>query len=251
MPSTKERQVYVGTSGWNYDAWKHELYQGLPRRRWLHHCSQRFTGIEINSTFYRLQSRATFERWRAETPDGFCFALKANRYLTHLKKLNDPLPSIRIERERALGLGDKLRATLWQLPAALKKNTTRLRRFAEALEHWPEVDHVVEFRDPSWFDGEVEEILQKHGHGVCLSDAADWPAWKAQTAGVAYARLHGHTRTYASAYSSRALQGWASWVRSWVKKEKRVHVYFDNDAEGAAPRDALRLLQLVRAANDE
>lgn len=238
--------IHIGTSGWNYDTWKDAFYRGIPKRRWLQHCGQHFTGLEINATFYRLQTRTTFERWHDETPPGFCFALKANRYLTHMKKLNDPVPSIRIERERALGLGDKLRATLWQLPAALKKNTTALRRFAEALEHWPEVDHVVEFRHPSWFDDEVEQILRERGHVVCVSDAADWPSWDVQTADVAYARLHGRTRTYASHYSKRSLQRWAVRVRSWVRQRQTVHVYFDNDAEGAAPRDALRLLELVR-----
>ena len=112
----------IGTSGWNYDAWREAFYEGRPKREWLAFCAGKFSAIEVNATFYRLQSVATFRRWGDETGPGFRFAIKANRYLTHNEKLNDPLPAVRLERERAAGLGAKLAAVVWQLP----RNALRL-----------------------------------------------------------------------------------------------------------------------------
>ncbi|MFQ5927770.1 MAG: DUF72 domain-containing protein [Terriglobia bacterium] len=237
--------AYMGTSGWNYKSWKDSFYAGVPQKDWLRFCAEHFSAVEVNATFYRLQEKRTFERWRDETPDHFRFAIKGNRFLTHNKKLAEPLPSIRFDRERAQGLGNKLVAVLWQLPGQLKKNMQKLRAFAQALTHWPEPRHVLEFRHPLWFDREVADCLRAHRLAVCMSDAADWPMWDAVTTDVIYIRLHGHTRTYASAYSIASLHRWADRVRSWLRDGHDVHVYFDNDAEGAAPHDALRLIQLV------
>lgn len=236
---------FIGTSGWNYDAWKHDFYDGVPKREWLRHAAERFTGLEVNATFYGLQKRSTFERWRDETPAGFGFAVKGNRYLTHSKKLLEPEEPIARERERAEGLGDKLKAVLWQLPESFHAHTDRLRAFLSALDAWP-VPHAVEFRHRSWFTPEVAGLLRDRDAAVCISDAADWPIWEAVTARIVYVRLHGHTRTYASAYSSPHLRRWARRTRRWLDEGRDVHVYFDNDREGAAPRDALRLLEQVR-----
>ncbi len=237
--------AYIGTSGWNYKSWREGFYRGAPQKEWLRFCAERFSAIEINATFYRLQSKATFARWGAETPPHFRFAMKANRYLTHHKKLADPAPSIRLERARSRALDAKLVAVVWQMPRRWHKNLERLRGFAQALRRWPEVRHALEFRDPSWFDEEVADCLRAHGLAVCLSDAADWPMWEITTTDLVYVRLHGHTRTYASAYAPAALARWAKRVHRWLAQQRDVHLYFDNDAEGAAPRDALRLLALV------
>ncbi|MFQ6023405.1 MAG: DUF72 domain-containing protein [Acidiferrobacterales bacterium] len=237
--------AYIGTSGWNYEAWKDNFYHGVRRKDWLRFCAEHFTGIEVNATFYRLQEKRTFERWRDETPEHFRFAIKGNRFLTHNKKLNEPLASIRLDRERAQSLGDKLAAVVWQMPAQLRKNMEKLRVFALALQRWPDTRHALEFRHISWFDEEVADCLRAHQLAVCISDAADWPMWDAVTTDMVYVRLHGHTRTYASAYSAASLKNWARRIRAWLKEGRGVHVYFDNDAEGAAPSDALRLIHLV------
>lgn len=239
-------QAYIGTSGWNYKSWKDGFYAGVRQRDWLRFCAQRFTAIEVNATFYRLQEKSTFERWRDETPDDFRFAIKGNRFLTHNKKLADAAGSVRLDRERARGLGNKLAAVVWQMPRFLRKNIGRLRDFAAALSGWPETRHALEFRHASWFDEEVADCLRAHRLAVCISDAADWPMWDAVTTDVVYIRLHGHTRTYASAYSAAALERWANRVCVWLTEGRDVHVYFDNDAEGAAPRDTLRLIGLVQ-----
>lgn len=241
-----KRRAYIGTSGWNYPSWRGSFYAGRPQRDWLRYCADRFTAIEINATFYRLQRRSTFEGWRAQTPDGFRFAIKGNRYLTHNKRLVAPEESIHLERERATGLGDKLAVVLWQLPAHVHKNVERLQNFADALRGWPETRHALEFRHRSWFDDDVAACLQRHGIAACLSDAADWPMWEALTSDLVYVRLHGHTRTYASSYSRTSLERWAVRARRWLADGRDVHVYFDNDREGAAPRNALSLLRLIR-----
>jgi uncharacterized protein YecE (DUF72 family) len=238
--------AYIGTSGWNYRNWRDGFYGDTPQKRWLNFCSRHFTGIEVNGTFYRLQSPETFRRWRDETGQDFRFAIKANRYLTHNKKLIAPSHSLQLEKERADALGNRLAAVLWQLPNGFKKNFVRLAEFAHALEAWPSVRHAVEFRHASWFDDEVADCLSAHGIAVCQSDAADWPLWNAVTTNMVYVRLHGHTRTYASAYSDKQLDEWAGKANRWLAEGRDVHVYFDNDSEGAAPIDAMRLIQRVR-----
>jgi len=241
--------VYIGTSGWSYTGWRNSFYQGVARRDWLSHCAGRFSAVEINASFYRLQKPETLARWRQQTPPAFRFALKANRYLTHNRKLLDPAPSIALERGRAAALGEKLAAVLWQLPANYHCNVPRLREFLAALaDFWPGTRHAVEFRHPSWFSEAVAECMSARRVAVCQSDAADWPLWEQVTTDLVYARLHGHTRTYASAYSSTSLRRWADRILDWSRRGHTVHVYFDNDAEGAAPRDALRLIRLLEEA---
>ena len=238
--------AYIGTSGWNYDSWRTSFYAECKKAEWLAHCARHFSAIEVNATFYRLQSRATFQRWRAETPDDFRFAMKSNRYLTHNLKLNRPLEPIRLERSRAGGLGGKLAVVVWQLPRNAQRNLPKLEGFARALRHWRSTRHAIEFRHPSWFEEEVAACLHEYRIAVCQSDAADWPLWDAVTTDLVYVRLHGHKKTYASQYTAPELRAWARRVRGWLREQRDVHVYFDNDALGHAPRDAMRLLEMVR-----
>ena len=150
------------------------------------------------------------------------------------------------QRERARALGEKLAVVVWQLPPRFKKRMDRLAGFVAALARWDSTRHAIEFRHPSWFDEEVAATLARHRIAACQSDAADWPLWEAVTTDLVYIRLHGHTRTYASAYSTALLTRWAARIRAWRGEGRAVHVYFDNDAEGAAPYDALRLMRLLK-----
>lgn len=238
-------RAFIGTSGWIYDAWRDDFYEGRPASQWLRFYASRLGALEVDATFYRLQSTATFRRWRAATPAQFRFAIKAHRYLTHNKKLKDPLPAIRLERGRAAGLGEKLAVVLWQLPRNFHKNLERLERFARALGRWRRPRHAIEFRDASWFDGEVAACLRAQRIALCQSDAAGWPLWDAVTTDLVYVRLHGHELTYASSYSEAQLRAWARKVLRWNREGRDVHVYFDNDEYGDAPRNAARLAALV------
>jgi uncharacterized protein YecE (DUF72 family) len=239
-------KAYIGTSGWNYKSWRGSFYGDTPQKHWLRFCAERFTGIEVNGTFYRLQEKSTFNKWRDETPEGFPFAIKGHRYVTHNKKLLDVEQSVIRCRESASPLGKRLAAVMWQLPAFLKKDIERLEKFLRNLRHWKSTRHAIEFRHKSWFDDEVADRLRRRAIAVCMSDAPDWPMWEEVTTDVVYIRLHGHTRKYASSYSEPALRKWASRVQRWLQENCDVHIYFDNDAEGAAPRNALKLLEMLR-----
>ena len=239
-------KAYIGTSGWNYKSWRNGFYGNTPQKRWLRFCAERFSAIEVNGTFYRLQEKSTFKKWRDETPTGFPFAVKGHRYVTHNKKLLDVGEAVIRCRESASPLGERLAAVVWQLPAFLKKNFGRLEQFLEYLGQWKSTRHAIEFRHKSWFDDEIAECLERHKVAVCMSDAPDWPMWDRVTTDLVYIRLHGHMRKYASSYSNASLAKWAARIRCWLKEDRDVHVYFDNDAEGAAPRNALTLLEILR-----
>lgn len=237
--------VHVGTSGWNYGSWKEHFYRGVPRRAWLAHAARAFGSLEINGSFYVQISPETYRRWRDETPPDFRFALKGHRFVTHYKRLAGVDDSVARLREQARALGRKLDVVLWQLPANLRADVARLRGFLRALGRWRSVRHAIELRHASWFTDEVETMLRRAKVGVCLSDAPDFPMWRAVTADFVYVRLHGHTRKYRSRYATSHLVRWADDVRAWSRAGLDVYVYFDNDAEGAAVRDTLALRGLL------
>lgn len=239
-------RFYVGTSGWNYPDWQDDFYAGIIRRDRLKFYAQQFPAVEVNGTFYRLQSPDTFQKWAQETPANFRFAIKANRYLTHHKKLMDPAASVLIEKNHAEALKEKLAVVLWQLPGLVKKDLVKLQQFIAALLQWKNVRHTVEFRHASWFDDETAHYLAEAGLAVCLSDAEAWPMWDRVTTDLVYIRLHGHTQTYVSSYSKPELAQWADRIEQWLKQDKQVHVYFDNTAQGAAPHNALELQKLLQ-----
>jgi uncharacterized protein YecE (DUF72 family) len=239
-------RIYLGTSGWNYRSWKEGFYGGKPAGQWLAHASRVFGALEVNGSFYRQIRPETFRRWRDETPRGFRFALKGHRFITHYRRLRGVSRSIDLLRDPARELGPKLAAVLWQLPADLDRDLERLDGFLAELRRWPEVRHAIEFRHASWFDAEVAARLSDERVAVCLSDAPDFPMWRAVTTDLVYVRLHGHTRKYASSYRRSHLARWADEIRAWRADGRDVHVYLDNDAEGAATRNALTLQELVR-----
>lgn len=246
MASNENGRIVVGISGWNYAGWKDDFDAGIPRSAWPAYASRRFTAIEINSTFYGVRRPKTMRGWAAEVPEGFHFSMKGNRYITHSKKLKDADEPVRNERDAAGPLGDCLKTVLWQLPSMVTRDLEKLENFANVLRRRRRsVRHAIEFRDRSWFDDEVAALLDGKEIANTISDAADWPMWRRATGKSVYVRLHGHTRTYASAYSGPKLEEWTGRIRRWAGEGRDVEVYFDNDAEGAAPGDALQLLKLL------
>lgn len=239
-----KRSIFIGTSGWSYDSWKNGFYSDVSRREWLEFAARHFGGLEINGTFYRLQSESTLRQWAERTPSDFIFTAKGHRFVTHNKKLLDSDETVVNSRDNMRPLGKKLAVVVWQLPARFSANVGRLEDFAQTLsQRWTSVRHTIEFRHPSWFSDDIAAVLAEHGIAVCQSDAADWPLWDAITTDLVYIRLHGHTRTYVSSYSGGSLDAWAKKIRGWSDDGREVHVYFDNDAEGAAPFDALKLME--------
>lgn len=244
-------KAYIGTSGWSYDSWKNDFFDGVPRKRWLEYCADRFTGLEANGTFYRLQKETTFEKWIERTPDDFVFTAKGHRFVTHNKKLLDADETIVTSRDNMRPLQKKLAVVVWQLPAQFSCNLERLEDFAKTLSRrWTAVRHSIEFRHETWFNDGVAAVMSEHNLAVCQSDAPDFPLWDAVTTDLVYIRLHGHTRKYASAYSSGLLDDWAKKAKDWMGEGRDVHVYFDNDAEGHAPHDALKLMDRLGIRKD-
>lgn len=236
--------VYIGTSGWNYPDFREGFYADVPHKEWLGYYATRFNAVEVNATFYHQQRKSTFEHWKVQTPDDFVFTIKGHRFVTHMKRLNEPMQPLQRSREAAAGLGEKLAVVIWQMPRSLHKDMARLEGFVQALAAW-KVRHAMEFRHPSWFDDEVADCLSDHRIANCLSDAADWPMWEAVCTDLVYIRLHGHVQTYASVYSTEELAIWAARMRHWREQGRDVHLYFDNTAGGAALRNALHLKTLL------
>jgi uncharacterized protein YecE (DUF72 family) len=219
--------------------------RGIPLKDRLAQVGRLFDAVEVNGSHYTQIARETYRAWAAQTPPGFRFSVKGHRYVTHWKRLSDCGDSIRRLRDQARGLGDKLAAVVWQLPAHFRRDVARLDDFLRALRAWRDTRHALELRDASWFDDEVRARLEAAGVANCLSDAPDFPMWTAVTTDLVYVRLHGHTRKYASSYSRASLQRWAERARAWARQGRDVHIYLDNDAEGAAIRNALTLRELT------
>jgi len=240
-------RIHVGTSGWVYKGWRAHLYADAPARRWLEIASRAFSSLEINGSFYSQIAPETYARWRTETPADFQFALKGHRFVTHYKRLRDCGESIARLRDQARHLGDKLAAVVWQLPSNFGIDCARLADFLGELRRW-RTRHAIELRHRSWFVPEVAARLRAAGIAVCLGDAPDFPMWREVTADFVYVRLHGHTRKYASSYSAAALRRWAADAVAWRDRGLDVFVYFDNDAEGHAVRNARTFAQLIAGA---
>lgn len=243
--SETDPRIYLGTSGWNYKAWKNDFYAGVKQKEWLQHYAARFNAVEINATFYRLQKETTLQGWLERTPQKFMFAAKGSRYVTHVRKLKNAMDSILLQKDNLALMGDRLRAVLWQMPASLAKDMELLQAFAQNLQDWPGPAHVLEFRHSSWFEAAVQKVLDDYGLTPCVSDAADWPRWDSAGRDLVYIRLHGEQQTYSSWYSEEQLQAWAEWIQGHLDQGREAHIYFDNTDGLAAPQNAQRLQELL------
>ncbi|MFI0487667.1 DUF72 domain-containing protein [Actinomadura sp. 9N215] len=231
----------IGTSGWQYTDWRDVLYPpGLPQRRWLHHYAETFTTVENNNAFYRLPARGTFERWRDATPPGFVMAVKASRYLTHMKRLTDPAEPVARLMNTAAGLGAKLGPVLLQLPPTLRADPARL---DACLRRFPDdVRVAVEPRHPSWWTDETHDVLRHHRAALCWADRLGrplTPLWR--TTSWLYLRFHEGPAQPWPRYDDATLR---TWTRE-LDRADDAYVYFNNDPGGAAVHDALRFTDLL------
>lgn len=236
--------VHVGCSGWVYRHWKGGFYPAdLPQKRWFGHYSDAFDTVEINASFYRLPLQSTFEGWRAKAPPGFRYALKANRFLTHMKKLVDCEAPLAEFVALARRLGPTLGPILYQLPPSLHKDPARLEGFLARLP--ADLEHVVEFRHSSWYDEAVLALLDRHGVGFVAHDLVglESPAWASGR--TAYVRFHGTGGKYHGRYSDSQLALWARWLAGQRKRGRSAWAFFNNDIGGAAIEDARTLKRLL------
>lgn len=238
-------RVYIGTSGWQYKHWKGPFYPpNLPASKMLDFYVEHFDTVEVNNSFYRLPSEGAVAAWRDSTPAGFCFAVKGSRFITHNKKLKDPetalerfLPPVEI-------LGPKLGPILFQLPPQWQLNPERLKHFLRTL---PKKRHYAfEFRNETWNVEPVYELLRRSNAAYCMFHLAGFQSPLKITADFSYLRLHGPGEKYQGNYSDSDLKEWASRIRTWRRTLKAVYVYFDNDQNGYAVENALRLQNLIR-----
>ncbi|HEX8233903.1 MAG TPA: DUF72 domain-containing protein [Caulobacteraceae bacterium] len=240
-------EVRIGCSGWCYRHWKGGVFypERLKAKDEFAYYASRFDTAEINNSFYRLPTEAASRGWREKSPPGFLFAWKASRYLTHMKRLLDPAEPLALMFSRADLLGEKLGPVLFQLPPGMHRNDERLAAFLPLLG--PSRRYAFEFRHPSWYAPEVFALLRAHDVSLCLSDHHHAPApWEA-TASWVYVRGHGPGGRYWGRYPPETLEDWAGRIRAWNTDGRDVVCYFDNDPEGAAPKDADVLKGLLAA----
>ena len=252
--------VLVGTSGWQYRDWRGVLYPaGVPQRQWLEHYASQYATVENNNAFYRLPSRDTFAAWRDRTPDGFVMAVKASRYLTHIRRLRDPAEPVARLLGAAAGLGPRLGPVLLQLPPNLAADPPLL---AACLDQFPPaaraagtgpVRVAVEFRHPSWWAEDqadaVQEMLASRDAALCWADRLGHPVtplWR--TAGWGYLRLHEGAAQPWPRYGRQALASWADRIQHTWPGGADVYVYFNNDPGGAAVLDSVTFAGQARRA---
>lgn len=232
--------TYIGTSGWQHDNWTGVYPDDLTQSDWLAHYARTFTTVEVNNTFYQRPDAETLRTWRRQTPEDFTFAIKANQYITHFKKLKDPAEPVQNLYRSLEPLGDALGPILFQCPPNWHQNLDRLRQFLDTLSD--EYRHVFEFRDPTWLNDGTADALAAHEAAFCIYDFGDRSTLRTVTADWVYVRLHGAGEAYRGRYSDEALDEWARQVREWTEEGRDVYVYFNNTAgQGHAPHDAQRL----------
>jgi uncharacterized protein YecE (DUF72 family) len=231
------KPVHIGCSGWNYRDWRDRLYAGVPAKRWLERYAEHFDTVEINNTFYRLPSPTAVEGWIERTPDDFTFAVKASRYLTHVKRLVDLDSGVarfweRIEPMTGAG---KLGPVLWQLPETFRRDDERL---AGAVEKLPPGRHCFEFRNADWFANDVYELLRERGVALVIGDHPERPFQAHElTADWTFVRFHRGRRGQNGNYSRRELERWKRRIAAW-RGTVEVFAYFNNDWKGYAVDNA-------------
>lgn len=239
-----KKRFHIGTSGWHYKHWKGTFYPADTKDKdqlsiYLEH----FKTVEINNSFYRLPSADTFSLWRKSVPEDFLFAVKASRYITHMKKLKDTAEGLHLFLTHADHLKEKLGPILFQLPPGWKCNAERLSQF---LMHLPKgYRYAFEFRNTTWYDKSIYDLLKQHNCAFCIYELDHHLSPLEVTADFVYVRLHGPEGKYQGSYTKKQLSVWAKRCMQWRKSRRDVFVYFDNDQEGYAAFNASTLKQLL------
>jgi len=233
-------EIRIGTSGWHYNHWKERFYpEKLAKYKWLEYYAGSFDTVEINNTFYQLPKEANLKRWHKLAPADFIYSVKANRFITHIRKLKNAATELERFSERIAILKKKLGPVLYQLPPSLRKDLPLLRDFLEIV---PKDElSVFEFRNETWFSQDCCELLDKFGKSFCIQDMTGAASPRITTGKLIYIRFHGHGSRYAGRYPKSVLADWANWIKAQIERVKGVYVYFNNDAEANAVINAKEL----------
>ena len=242
------RHVYIGTSGWSYKSWQATFYPpNIPLRRHFCFYATQFSTVEINLTFYRLPTPKMVKGWEAAAPEGFVFAVKGSRFITHMKKLSNLDGALKKYFDRLKPLRQKIGVVLWQLPPVLKLDLPRLHAFLKLLPR--SLEHAVEFRHPSWMVPETFALLHKHKVAHVSVSSQAMPMNLTVTSPIVYIRFHGLAGGAAHNYTRSELKPWAAHIRKQSRSGKTVFAYFNNDANERAPANARLLMQMVGGAS--
>ena len=252
----------VGCSGWNYKHWRNVFYPAdVPVREWFGYYARVFDTVEVNNTFYRLPETSTFDAWRDRAPANFLYTIKASRFLTHLKRLREPEEPVLRLFERACALQNHLGPVLYQLPGSFHYDPVRLDDFLAVLPRTlgelggtpasHPIRHVVEFRHPSWYNGDTQSILRAHGAVMCLHDMRGSAVFEPLDTPFVYLRFHGPSGRYFGRYESRRMQYWADVLAEQWRGGRDVFAYFNNDPEGMAVINAQELRAFIIARLQE
>jgi uncharacterized protein YecE (DUF72 family) len=237
--------VHIGTCGWKHPHWKGPFYdKNLSINKWLDFYSTRFHTVELTTAFYKLPREWTLDEWRERTPEHFRFAIKAGPSVTNIQKLIDPRHAIDTFIERVRFLGKKAGPILFELPSEWDFDLQRLDDFLVALPS--DFKYVFEFRDNSWWNEKVFDILKQYNVAFCLFDLAGVNSPKMTTADFIYVRLHGPEEAYNGQYDIKSLRDWASLFSEWRAEGKEIYCYFNNDMNGYAALDALRMKDVIK-----
>lgn len=241
----RKGKIHIGTSGWHYKHWKGKFYPPDIKDSQQFEAYQRyFNTVELNNSFYMLPAAKTFENWRNATPAKFVFAVKASRFFTHMKKLIVDKESIRKFFTNVNNLEEKLGPVLFQLPPKWRVNTGRLSDFIAALPDG--YSYTFEFREHTWYNDDVYMILTENNCAFCIYELERHISPIQVTADFVYIRLHGPGNKYQGSYSDQVLSEWAERCRQWQREGKDIYIYFDNDQEGYAAFNAIRLMELTK-----
>jgi uncharacterized protein YecE (DUF72 family) len=250
MKGRRRPQPRVGCSGWNYKSWRGRFYPlNLPSDRWLEFYAARFDTVEVNNTFYRLPERSTFATWRAQVPAGFLVAVKASRFLTHMKRLRDPVEPLTRLFSRADALERQLGPVLYQLPGNFTLDLPRLDDFLRRLPRTAggrRVRHVMEFRHPSWYVPETFQLLEEQHVALCLHDKRGSRIAEPFVGPFVYVRFHGTSGHYRGSYGARELDTWAHRLAEQAQDGQHVFAYFNNDPDAVAVENALALRSAIQ-----
>jgi uncharacterized protein YecE (DUF72 family) len=237
-------EIRIGCSGWQYAHWRGDLYPlDLPQDRWFEHYAERFDTVELNNSFYRLPEADTFAAWARRSPPGFLMAVKASRYLTHVRRLREPREPLDRLWTRASRLGDHLGPMLYQLPPRWRRTVERLAAFADAVPR--DRLQALEIRDPDWYHRDTYAVIERGGLALCLHDMPGSASPRRPIGPFVYVRFHGSGTRYGRAYPGQALAAWADRLVAWAEAGLAGYAYFNNDLGGHAFRDASRLREMV------
>lgn len=239
---SRMNRIYIGTSGWVYKGWADDFYRGLRQREHFHHYTTQFPTVEINATFYRLPSLKAVHDWATQAPEGFQFAVKGSRFITHMKRLNNLQNSLNRFIRRIKPLQPRIGPLLWQLPPNLKKDLPRLENFLRRLPDY--FSHAVEFRDASWLTPDTFELLRNHNAAFVSVSSLRMPFDLTVTADFVYVRFHGLAGGAYHDYTRDELAPWAAHLLGNAQAGRNCYAYFNNDLNVRAPHNAKLLMEL-------